>query len=123
MKANELRIGNWVHDGSKFPMQVVAIFEDEVYLNFEGNEGGVWEVNIKDLQPFELDKQWLEKFGFEHKLNKYESYYVNQNYLYLKLEFYEYQKEWWLRNNKAICDFKYVHQLQNIYHALTGEEL
>lgn len=33
------------------PMQVTAIFQDgTVYLDFEGNEGDVWEANIKDLK-------------------------------------------------------------------------
>ena len=36
------------------PMQVTAIFQDgTVYLDFEGNEGDVWEANIKDLKLVE----------------------------------------------------------------------
>lgn len=36
------------------PMQVTAIFQDgTVYLDFEGNEGDVWESNIKDLKLVE----------------------------------------------------------------------
>ncbi len=36
------------------PMQVAAIFQDgTVYLDFEGNEGDVWEANIKDLKLVE----------------------------------------------------------------------
>ena len=42
---NELRIGNWVYDSkyTQYPMQVVCVGSDYVYLDFEGNEGDVWE--------------------------------------------------------------------------------
>lgn len=52
MKTTDLRIGDRVQNKtSKFPMTVVAIFEDEtVHLDFEGNEGDVWEENIEDLE-------------------------------------------------------------------------
>lgn len=40
------------------PMQVTAIFQDgTVYLDFEGNEGDVWEANIKDLKLVERYEQ------------------------------------------------------------------
>lgn len=128
MTASDLRIGNWVHDGSRFPMQVVAIFEDEVYLNFEGNEGDVWECKIQDLQPFEIDQEWLEKFCFQ----KYDemasiSYWYHENLLKLnghvglfpdgaKIKFI--QMDW-----KDAINLKYVHKIQNLHYELKGEEL
>jgi hypothetical protein len=128
MTASDLRIGNWVHQGDGFAMQVVAIFEDEVYINFEGNEGDVWECKIQDLQPFEIDQEWLEKFGFQ----KYDqmgsiSYWYHENLLKLnghvglfpdgaKIKFI--QMDW-----KDAINLKYVHKLQNLYHVLTGAEL
>ncbi|WP_303224025.1 hypothetical protein [Butyricimonas faecihominis] len=56
MNIEQLHIGMTVVEVSPFgretiPMQVVGIFQDgTVYLDFEGNEGDVWEVNIKDLK-------------------------------------------------------------------------
>lgn len=59
MKVDELRIGMKVAYSrptpqgirESIPMEVVAIFKDgTVYLDFEGNEGDVWEVNAKDLK-------------------------------------------------------------------------
>lgn len=37
----ELMLGNWVYESerSQFPMEVVNIDKDMVYLDFEGNEG------------------------------------------------------------------------------------
>lgn len=60
MNIEQLHIGMTVvevsPDGREtIPMQVVGIFQDgTVYLNFEGNDGDVWEVNVKDLK---LDRE------------------------------------------------------------------
>ncbi len=52
MKIKDLRIGDRVQSkASKFPMVVVALFIDgTVHLDFEGNEGDVWEENVEDLE-------------------------------------------------------------------------
>ena len=52
MKITRIRIGQIVcNKVNKFPMKVVGIFYDgTVYLDFEGNEGDVWEENAKDLE-------------------------------------------------------------------------
>lgn len=116
MKASELRLGNWVHDGSRFPMQVVGIFEDEVYLNFEGNEGDLWECKIQDLQPFEIDQEWLQKFGFLDWNNGWWSKGAMKYYAYIN-SFY------WKETCIHFGDVKYVHEFQNIVYFLTKEKL
>lgn len=52
MKITDLRIGDIVcNHRTKFPMRVVGIYEDgAVYLDFEGNEGDVFEEECKDLE-------------------------------------------------------------------------
>ena len=51
MTLQDIKIGDIVCNvHTKFPMQVVGIYEDgTIYLDFEGNEGDVFEENIKDL--------------------------------------------------------------------------
>lgn len=65
MITTDLKIGDWVRykikspQGERFsiPMQVVGIFssfnkispKDTVYLDFEGNEGDVWEEEVGNL--------------------------------------------------------------------------
>jgi hypothetical protein len=110
MNANELRLGNWVHP--VFPMKVVSIYNDEILCNFQGNEGDVWEFNPKDLDGIPLSYEWLANFGFKkegmHQLWKSVNFWVQETqvgFFYNGIE------------------IKYVHQLQNLYHALTGKEL
>lgn len=52
MEITDLRIGNIVRNKrTKFPMRVIGIFEDgTVYLDFEGNEGDMFEENCKYLE-------------------------------------------------------------------------
>lgn len=51
MTLQDIKIGDIVCNvRTKFPMKVVGIYEDgTIYLDFEGNEGDVFEENIKDL--------------------------------------------------------------------------
>ena len=60
MKITELKIGDKVCNPSDgFPMIVVGLFSSladlnngTVYLDFEENEGDMWEEEAKDLQPY-----------------------------------------------------------------------
>ena len=67
----DLCIGNWVYDGERtqFPMQVVGIGTDYVYLDFEGNEGDLWESKPEDLMGIPLTEKLLEKIGFNKVTN------------------------------------------------------
>ena len=49
MKIEELKINNYVGDAHGFPMYITALFADgNVYLDFDGNEGDVWEEDVKN---------------------------------------------------------------------------
>lgn len=62
MKITELHIGDTVCTKNGFPMKVVGLFTTKyqldnpesgtAYLDFEGNEGDIWEEDVKDLKPF-----------------------------------------------------------------------
>lgn len=62
MKITELKIGDKVCNPNEgFPMTVVGLYSalddlsnGKVYLDFEGNEGDVWEEKSKNLQPYKV---------------------------------------------------------------------
>lgn len=126
LSAQELRIGNWVYDGERthFPMQVTAIGKDWAHLDFPGNEGGVWETDIKDLRPIAVTVEILKKAGFKwdggygHKQldeNKTMQYYKHESRLRV-----------WYKTEAVIfecCCVHHLHQLQDAYFMATGEEM
>ena len=124
MKAKDLRLGNYVTDNSGFTMYVVGIYEDTVLLNFKGNEGDVWEVDEKDLRGIVLDTGLLLKLGFKRQVtgigwDKYSNGVVDlslaplSNGSYIPVH----------HINGEMVQIMYLHQLQNLFYALTQKEL
>jgi hypothetical protein len=116
MISHELRIGNWVMiDPSNIPQQVCDVMCDSV------NTDKVQGAHYGLVDAILLTEEWLLKFGFEIRRIK-----DITNYTSHKLDLYQYLSN----NNKIFFEYsdgdveiKYVHQLQNLYFALTGEEL
>ena len=137
MKANELRIGNYVKGVSDnytdrenklgeyiFPVAVIGKDFVKLDIGFDALESyenrPIISYLLSDLKPIPLTEEWLLKFGFELD---YESHWSStQEFLLLEQLGDSYIK---------LCDghfhdsieMKFVHQLQNLYFALTGEEL
>jgi len=121
MKANELRIGNLVRRVKTGEvMSVLAVDISTI------NQGGL------AVEGIPLTEEWLKKFGFVHKTDD----------LGIKSEYEEF--EWVYTNGQVLVakaagsdtilvfpeelfgfsvTVEYIHQLQNLYFALTGTEL
>lgn len=123
IKANELRLGNWVyslfiaHEPKKIPTQIISITGD--------NTDGQYD----EMEPIPITPEILEKCGFE--------YFAWPDFL----EFTHYIKDDFILRetdsgysffNTSKCNgadrqhlviIQYLHKLQNLYFALTGEEL
>lgn len=115
MKANEIRLGN-LFKCYNFDLTIGSINKE--YVGHITNEGGFL---ITDLEPIPLTEEWLVKFGF------YESE-TNGEYWLPKLAFIKKNEYGFFvykirKGLTEISKFQYVHQLQNLYFALTGEEL
>lgn len=115
MKASELRIGNYLQFN---PITVTSI---GVYSNgiSKITPLGIHNIDTGVLKPtpITLTEEWLEKFGF---VNEYGdgvgTFYENEKFGVRKIDgiFEDYYYG---------IKIQYVHQLQNFYFALTGEEL
>ncbi len=113
MKASELRLGNFLLEIDEFVEVGFNTFKDWKKFNF-----GAF------LKPIPLTEEWLIKFGFELKKvsmggREYEgwvnfSFHLDTNHIENTL-FYH-----WMGGN---IEIKHVHQLQNLYFALTNKEL
>lgn len=131
----DLRIGNWVYDGerTKFPMQVVAIGTDYVYLDFEGNEGDLWESKPEDLIGIPLTPDLLERIGAEKRFanNMLLSSYTSTTEIVVWVSFEDngeiratvrYHTPQ-LVNMATSYSVHYLHELHNLFWNITKQEL
>jgi len=131
MKANELRIGNYLNFQiykTLFQGIVTNISNQKVVLatQLEDNKTRLDSLNTDSLNiiPIPLTEEWLLKYGFME--GKYQGQILVSPFETVTQG--KFLGEWQvillasvphsLRNR-----IKYVHQLQNLYFALTGEEL
>jgi hypothetical protein len=123
MEARELRIGNLVYFPNNEIVEIYGVSKDIVIKN---NGCDFFPISVIDVKPIPLTEQWLLKFGFE--VNEFhKNYKIKVDYYHHSIKFYE--NEWVYSNDVSdaschtIASVNYVHQLQNIYFALTNEEL
>jgi hypothetical protein len=121
MKSNELRIGNYI---------LISVLSDNG--NFEYEMFKVNSTTIRDAErygdewnaePIALTEEWLLKFG-ARKVNHIHGY-VFWTFHYTKSNnaLIDIYKNYTEVNSRLVNNCKYVHQLQNLYFALTGNEL
>lgn len=125
MENKELRIGNWYENMSPNPdlkYEQVDFFETAHYAAVYCN-------------PILLTEEWLVKLGFENNFGKNYIKYFGEAYtkgtVILSYSFTKKEEDFQVSVGTGGdgCDWiflpkpQYVHQLQNLYFALTGEEL
>lgn len=120
MKLSDFRIGNLVNEDHF--VKAITLENELTIWNKKGHDY----LTILDIEPIVLTEEWLLKFGFIK--NKYQNKdsivdYIDNNTGWFTLA----EKDGYF----CLCEyrdfigkqFKYVHQLQNLYFALAGEEL
>ena len=116
MEITELRIGNLIK-----------------YANHKGHIGNEYFVDLDILkeiqegikyQPIPLTEEWLSKLGFgfvSHKAGQI--YYRHRSNGWTVLHSYG---KWHYSTSQSVClgkELKYVHDLQNLFFSLIGDEL
>ena len=123
IKANETRIGNWVRYGKRL-FRIDTIAPEFPTLNTQ--EFGIGVVDWNNIHPVHLTEKWLFCFGFsEMEERTYElSDFKDGVDLVVKLYKEKTIVTLWSDDPVHFANPPMkVHQLQNFYFALTGEEL
>jgi hypothetical protein len=128
---NELRIGNFINCVfSTRHCEVVEITTDDLKL-----KNGY--ADYSQIEPIPLTEEWLLKFGFEKE------YFYGDDAKFIWWQLNDFGLEIFNTNKEQgrtsieskdvgffyepmymdYIEIKHVHQLQNLYFALTGEEL
>jgi hypothetical protein len=131
IKENELRIGNLVmdfEDSQKYhPIECIYLnMHDKYWVSYRNNS---IKCSVESLEPIPLTEEWLLKMGFD--ISNSSGYNIKNNGIEIDV---------WFNDDGLINDiqisstnisgaypnikhFQYVHQLQNLYWCLCGEEL
>ena len=124
MKASELRIGNYIYGKG---IETVKSIEVEGYIWFDKERN----LSIELCKTIPLTEEWLLKFGFSKQDYKMSGCYIYKLGTIIIMNSF-------LDNGRkdmgitvegispptwSLADLYFVHQLQNLCFALTGEEL
>ena len=135
MQASNYRIGNLVdiinrggkvHLPNNRPMKIWGIDPFEAYLykpeSNPAHQQSLPVFSIRDICGLKLTEERLIQLGFKKVGINYEIEWLllwtNKQTGSIDFAIYEAHS-----NRRKITQMKYVHQLQNLYFALTGEEL
>ena len=138
MTVNELRIGNLIYrkggseifrDGIpeiKHPdivVEVKTIFSDNGIDGVNASWNGdryVFDPPLWNAKPIPLTEEWLVKAGFEK--TKHNNIYDKGDYSFRldRLNLWDYSGD---EGYLIAINIQHVHSIQNLYFALTGEEL
>ncbi|MCE3278008.1 MAG: hypothetical protein K0S44_199 [Bacteroidetes bacterium] len=126
IKLNELRLGNYVqpdkdHLNQFHGVGLVTLIQEEKFT-VSNHYPGKW------FEPISITEEWLVKFGFKQDQDCVLGLYP--------IKYFDDLTAWRTKCHFAVSSFgddpyydldvpniKFVHQLQNLYYALTGNEL
>ena len=129
MKSAELRIGNWINL-TKDDFKTVKPYQLDGIDIYKLDES-----NCADIAPIELTEDWLKRLGFKkfgrndlprtlsYKKDWISVFPANSFSDFKGYGFMYYKKEFAGSVESARTVIEYVHQLQNLFHSLTGSEL
>jgi hypothetical protein len=111
IRENELRVGVYI-------LYCEKVFQvDAECINMH------WGDDLDDAyRPIPLTKEWLLMFGFEKQIDDYYYFYGYYASFDADLPMW-FGQEGCCQKETIKENIKYVHQLQNLWFALTGEEL
>ena len=129
MKANEIRVGNWIKDPRPF--------NQETKKFFKMTENGYFKATARDIQfaeefePIPLTEGILLKCGFKKSRNigcydtDKDAFFFESDKISLTIDFILSSSNHYYRSNPVdgAIPLKYLHQLQNLVFSVTGQEL
>jgi hypothetical protein len=123
IQANELRIGNLVcYDGRVFEIDTIA----KEFPTLNTTEFGIGVVGWNDIEPIIITEEWLLKFGFiEINRSNFRISFDHIQTRFIGYDFCEKEKEFngFRYYGHYLHNINHIHQLQNLYFALTQTEL
>ena len=111
MNANDFKIGNILKGDSGQPFEITI---DDLMIIENGDS---------KAKPIPLTEEWLLKFGFEENDDYISEDNLWNDYLKNNVRITMPYFEFYFDNGDDSIKIHYIHQLQNLYSALTNQEL
>ncbi len=128
IQPNELRLGNLIIDEHGREVTVTSITAG-LSGGVINNDHDTVTTNSNEYSPITITQQWLLNLGFYESYK--DTYEISIGHLIL-LRIMIHDKGWWkiIEHNSSgnrtginLGDIYFIHQVQNLYHSLTSEEL
>ena len=119
MKTQELRIGNLVKSkllGTKH--KVLGVYKNKIWTDLQES----WS-DIEDFEPIPLTEECLLKFGFYKTTENAGNLICYKKGKYTIAKWLKNKWQFWINTTDLYNSPQHVHQLQNLYFALTNQEL
>jgi hypothetical protein len=120
MKANELRIGNWVSTIYGMEFQVYPMAFKQMPTDEKNN------LILNTWKPIPITQEWLLKLGFidlQERCGLNGIYSIIGKRGNINIETMSYCEIDYEGSVNDIVKIEYVHELQNLFYALNKEEL
>lgn len=121
IQANELRIGSWVLTKNLYAKVEGIVDSENISIAIDGYNS--LNLSINQIKPIKLTEDNIISCGFRH-IGLYDNVYHSDNFrIYLnkklKIGLLKLDHD----SDQLEIEIRSVHQLQNVYFILTGEEL
>ena len=125
MRSNELRLGNWVLNNGK-PYQILNGIDNNYIYGLDSVilDSHIYKSSLEYIDPITLTEEILLKCGFESDYKSIYAKYIPNDGGYFHIKYNSHNNGFYLvLHGFYVARIKHLHQLQNLYFALTGEEL
>jgi len=120
LSSKDFRIGNLIAYKSEI-VEISSLHSDDTFRikRGESTEGCF---KISNAEPVQITREWLFRFGFEYtEIN--DSYQIDSDLGFSIWGRIRHGFNVSVNSDQIGVEAKHVHELQNMYFALTGEEL
>ena len=123
MDPKVFRIGNYISTKNTSEVFIITAIEEKIHaVNAKMADALI--LRPEEIEPIPLSEKWLKSFGFEMtQAEPHRKFIVGQNHKIMNtVEILDAKFYYWLSREDYLV-VKYVHQLQNIFFAITEHDL
>ena len=125
MEIQEFKLGNLIKISPRENEEGILFLTDIQHSSIIGQmlvprRGYHFRIKFDEILPLELSEEWLIQLGFSKSEDLANVWVDSKNFVRFKLSEFE---SGFLEDGRLVVVINFMHQLQNMYHTLTGENL